>query len=74
MSSPPRHHPVMLAEIVDLLAPALAGHEPVLVDGTLGLGGHAEALLRACPDAQSDRPGPRSPSAGPGGGPAGPVR
>jgi 16S rRNA (cytosine1402-N4)-methyltransferase len=51
MSSAPRHLPVMLAEIVELLAPALSGHEPVLVDGTLGLGGHAEALLRACPDA-----------------------
>ena len=51
MSSPRRHLPVMLDEIVELLAPALAGHEPVLVDGTLGLGGHAEALLRACPDA-----------------------
>ena len=52
MSRPPRHLPVMLAEIVELLAPALAGHEPVLVDGTLGLGGHAEALLQACPEAQ----------------------
>jgi len=51
MSTPPRHLPVMLAEIVELLTPALAGNEPVLVDCTLGLGGHAEALLRACPDA-----------------------
>jgi 16S rRNA (cytosine1402-N4)-methyltransferase len=51
MSAAPRHLPVMLAEIVELLAPALSGHEPVLVDCTLGLGGHAEALLRACPDA-----------------------
>ena len=51
MSTPPRHLPVMLAEILELLAPALAGTEPVLVDCTLGLGGHAEALLRACPDA-----------------------
>jgi len=50
-----RHTPVMLAEIVSLLAPALevADHGPaVLVDGTLGLGGHAEALLTACPQAQ----------------------
>ncbi len=64
----------MLAEIVDLLAPALAGHEPVLVDGTLGLGGHAEALLRACPDAQLiglDRD-PRALALAAG--PAGPVR
>ena len=52
-----RHVPVMLDEVVALLAPALqvsaAGTStaPVLVDCTLGLGGHAEALLRACPDA-----------------------
>jgi len=53
------HVPVMLAEVVALLAPALesppadpAG-EPdcVLVDCTLGLGGHAHALLTACPQA-----------------------
>ncbi len=32
---------------VDLLAPAiLASENPVIVDGTLGLGGHAEALLQ----------------------------
>jgi 16S rRNA (cytosine1402-N4)-methyltransferase len=51
MTPPPHHVPVMLTEIVELLAPALAGKEPVLVDATLGLGGHAEALLRACPEA-----------------------
>ena len=52
---PPRHEPVMLDEIVALLAPALVEHDPavppILVDCTLGLGGHAEALLGACPDA-----------------------
>ncbi|HEY5981634.1 MAG TPA: 16S rRNA (cytosine(1402)-N(4))-methyltransferase RsmH [Microlunatus sp.] len=52
---PPRHEPVMLDEIVALLAPVLVEREPaappILVDCTLGLGGHAEALLRACPDA-----------------------
>jgi 16S rRNA (cytosine1402-N4)-methyltransferase len=52
---PPRHEPVMLDEIVAVLAPVLVEREPgtppVLVDCTLGLGGHAEALLRACPDA-----------------------
>jgi len=46
----------MLDEIVALLSPALAapaaGDPPVLVDCTLGLGGHAEALLRACPGAE----------------------
>lgn len=45
----------MLDEIVALVAPALVAHDPgsppVLVDGTLGLGGHAEALLRSCPEA-----------------------
>ena len=45
-----RHVPVMLTEIVRLLAPALEpgrpGRRRVLVDCTLGLGGHAEALLR----------------------------
>jgi 16S rRNA (cytosine1402-N4)-methyltransferase len=53
------HVPVMLAEVVALLAPALeapptdsAAEECILVDCTLGLGGHAHALLTACPDAQ----------------------
>jgi 16S rRNA (cytosine1402-N4)-methyltransferase len=53
------HVPVMLAEVVALLAPALeapppdsAAEECVLVDCTLGIGGHAHALLTACPDAQ----------------------
>jgi 16S rRNA (cytosine1402-N4)-methyltransferase len=50
--SDPRHVSVMLAEVVDLLAPALGGDDPVLVDCTLGLGGHAAALLRACPEAR----------------------
>jgi 16S rRNA (cytosine1402-N4)-methyltransferase len=48
----PAHIPVMLDEIVDLLTPALGSDHPVLVDCTLGLGGHAAALLRACPDAR----------------------
>lgn len=51
------HVPVMLAETVALLAPALeapdsAAEGCVLVDCTLGLGGHAHALLAACPEAQ----------------------
>ncbi|MEE2038544.1 16S rRNA (cytosine(1402)-N(4))-methyltransferase RsmH [Nocardiopsis sp. CT-R113] len=45
----PLHVPVMLDRIVELLAPALTAPGAVLVDGTLGLGGHSEALLRACP-------------------------
>jgi 16S rRNA (cytosine1402-N4)-methyltransferase len=54
MSQGERHTPVMLAEVVALLAPALEvtpDGPAVLVDATLGLAGHAEALLRACPDA-----------------------
>jgi 16S rRNA (cytosine1402-N4)-methyltransferase len=51
----PVHVPVMLDEIVALLTPALQPTpehpEPVLVDGTLGLAGHASALLAACPQA-----------------------
>jgi 16S rRNA (cytosine1402-N4)-methyltransferase len=53
------HVPAMLAEIVALLAPALEAPPTdapaegcVLVDCTLGLGGHARALLAACPEAQ----------------------
>jgi len=50
------HVPVMLPEVVALLAPALtptaSTAHPVLVDGTLGLGGHAAALLEACPQAR----------------------
>src|SRR5689334_13926575 len=48
----PRHDPVMLDRIVELLAPALDRPDAVLVDGTLGLGGHAAALLEACPSAR----------------------
>ncbi|MFI0416897.1 16S rRNA (cytosine(1402)-N(4))-methyltransferase [Spongiactinospora gelatinilytica] len=43
------HVPVMLARVLDLLAPALDRPAPVLVDANLGLGGHAEALLAAHP-------------------------
>jgi len=59
-AQPELHVPVMLAEIVALLAPALeapltepsGGKDCILVDCTLGLGGHAHALLTACPQAQ----------------------
>ena len=43
------HVPVLLERVLALLAPALDGHPSVVVDATLGLGGHAEALLRAHP-------------------------
>lgn len=44
-----QHVPVLLAETLEHLAPARGG---VFVDGTVGLGGHAESLLRASPDVQ----------------------
>lgn len=43
------HTPVMLERSVELLAPALVGEAPVLVDATLGMGGHAEAFLERFP-------------------------
>jgi 16S rRNA (cytosine1402-N4)-methyltransferase len=48
------HVPVMLERCLELLAPALdaparAGRDAVHVDATLGLGGHAEAVLAAHP-------------------------
>lgn len=46
-----RHTSVMLDEVVDLLAPALREPGSVFVDGTLGMAGHSEALLRRCPEA-----------------------
>ena len=46
-----RHVPVMLAEILDVLAPALEGPGALYVDGTLGMGGHAEAVLDRFPEA-----------------------
>jgi len=46
-----RHVPVLRDRCVALLAPALDGEGAVVVDGTLGMGGHAEALLDACPRA-----------------------
>lgn len=65
MSSHALHHPVMLQRCLDMLAPALAGPvsgeggvphpaaettaAPVVVDCTLGLGGHSQALLNAFP-------------------------
>ena len=43
------HVPVLLDRVLALLAPALADRPAVVVDATLGLGGHAEALLRSHP-------------------------
>ena len=44
----PSHVPVMLDRVVGLLAPALDHEGAVLVDCTLGLGGHSEAVLERC--------------------------
>jgi 16S rRNA (cytosine1402-N4)-methyltransferase len=44
------HTPVMLERTVELLAPALARPGAVLVDATLGMGGHAEAFLTRFPE------------------------
>ena len=43
----PAHVPVLLERCVGLLAPALTADDAVVVDCTLGMGGHAEALLRS---------------------------
>jgi len=45
------HVPVMRERIVELLAPALTEPGATYVDATLGLGGHAAAILEACPQA-----------------------
>ncbi len=44
-----RHVPVLLERVLQLLAPALDGAGAVVLDATVGLGGHSEALLRAHP-------------------------
>ncbi len=46
----PRHVPVLLDRVVALVAPPLQHEGSVLVDATLGLGGHTEAVLNRCQD------------------------
>ena len=41
------HEPVMLSRTLELLGPALSQDSAVMVDCTLGLGGHSEAFLQA---------------------------
>ena len=41
------HVPVLLGRVTELLAPALSEPGAVVVDATLGLGGHTEAMLEA---------------------------
>ncbi len=45
-----KHVPVLLDRVMDLLAPSVEGERPVLVDATLGLGGHTEAMLNRFAD------------------------
>jgi 16S rRNA (cytosine1402-N4)-methyltransferase len=40
-----RHVPVLLSRTIELLAPAVTAPGAVVVDATLGMGGHSEALL-----------------------------
>ena len=47
--STPLHVPVLLETTLELLAPSLEADGSVVVDATLGLGGHAEALLSRFP-------------------------
>jgi len=47
-----RHVPVLRDRIVELLAPALQQPESVMVDATLGMGGHSESVLETCPAAR----------------------
>ena len=50
MPDAPQHIPVFLDRTIELLAPALERPGAVLLDATLGLGGHAEAFLRRFPE------------------------
>jgi len=43
------HEPVLLERCIEILGEALTGDSAVLVDGTLGLGGHSEAFLLRFP-------------------------
>lgn len=49
--SNPAHVPVLLDRVVALVAPPLQQPGAILVDATLGLGGHTEAVLTRCPQA-----------------------
>lgn len=46
------HAPVMPDRVVELVAPALQQPGAIYVDCTLGMGGHASAVLTACPNAR----------------------
>jgi 16S rRNA (cytosine1402-N4)-methyltransferase len=44
------HTPVLLERTLELLAPALSRPGAVVVDATLGMGGHSEAMLQRFPE------------------------
>jgi 16S rRNA (cytosine1402-N4)-methyltransferase len=44
------HVPVLQQRCLDLLAPAISADDAILVDATLGLGGHAESALTQFPN------------------------
>ena len=48
MTAPFHHIPIMVEPVLALLAPERGG---IFVDGTLGGGGHAEAVLSRLPTA-----------------------
>jgi len=50
MSIEPRHVPVLADRVLALLAPALDQPNAVLIDATLGHGGHSELALNAFPE------------------------
>ena len=52
MSTDAEHAPVLSERVVALVAPALDRPGAVLVDATVGLGGHAEAILTQSPRAR----------------------
>lgn len=46
------HTPVLLDRVVEMFGPALDHDDALIIDGTVGLGGHAEALLLAYPSSR----------------------
>ncbi len=46
-----RHVPVLRDRILELLTPALQQPGSVMVDATVGMGGHSESVLEHCPNA-----------------------
>ena len=45
-----QHIPVMRDRVIEMFAPALNVSDPLLIDGTLGLAGHTESLLKEFPN------------------------